>query len=782
MVHTPLITSYLIENVQRLNTETYVTGLDDEEKLIEELHAGYKIDDFIDRERNGIAKQRAKQMSTYLEAAFERVHFTAAKMLKYILDEKVHFNAAKMLKYLLDYQHAVEWIPKETVHYVIKEGSLRPKWAALTRTLPELSEEDIETANKICQTFYDSEHISIWYLVNHLFELASKKTQSMGHHAQLWTKYRCRICHVHHCFEHGAYLEDAHEIDLDSCISDDADDHSDGSYSDDEDMASINHTLVVRPRFTTVEANKQTLAYKWSDLPAHQSRNIMAFPGSNDTGSDATECSGACFWLKQNRLSVSIDSWTAAEAKDFKHLLVKYGTSDRGPCFISMAMRKPCIEVFVKMLRYSDTVAPSNLDEAIPPLPKRPWYFFREPAKPNHRTVFVPCNHEGECRKDNCSCFQDNVPCEKICVCSDRHCARQFQGCTCKRQGRICWQDRECWCFRFSRECDQDLCGTCGADEALDPLNRDKNIENVCANVHLQRGDYKHTMFGISEIVGFGLFMAEKAKAGDFVGEYKGQITSEEESFRRGLYYAHCAAFYEFNVNPGKVMDSTKAGNSTRFINHSQRANVINLEAKLIICKTIVRLGFCATRDISPGEELFFDYGVEEHTGQTFLEKRGNDLVPVEPRKLGKIVRTKVKKSGEDKKKDRSTGANGNASVDMLDSIVGSSPNIGAFASEPGSESDIDPMELDVPLPVEDPEDDDYVENVAINNDDAEAIASKILLRRRKDNLVTQFKASVSPAGSFNTRRSARRSISRPGSPVGSPPQGLKRKRDTRSN
>ena len=56
-------------------------------------------------------------------------------------------------------------------------------------------------------------------------------------------------------------------------------------------------------------------------------------------------------------------------------------------------------------------------------------------------------------------------------------------------------------------------------------------------------------------------------------------------------------------------MDGTKAGNLTRFINHAQRAEVINLGVKLLICNTVVRLGFCATRDIEPGEELFFDYG-----------------------------------------------------------------------------------------------------------------------------------------------------------------------------
>jgi len=560
MFYTPLKTSYLTENVQRLNTEIYVTGLDDDEDLNKDLHRGYKIDTFHDREQNGIAKQRAKQMSSYLEAAFEKVHFNAAKMLKYILDGKVHFNTAKMLKYLLDYQHAVEWIPKETVHYVIKDGSLRRKWANLTRQLPELSEDDIETANRICQTFYDSEHTSIWYLVNYLFEIAKKNSeQPKQSHAQLWTEHRCRVCHMHHCFEHGTFLEqedqeEENQFDLDSCASDDAEDPNNDGYSDDENVTLNNRALVVRPRFTTAK-KKQVLAYKWSDLPEDRPKDIKAFPGGEDAAiidTDNGECSETCFWLKRNRASVPVNPWSVAEVKDFEHLLVDYGSSDRGPCFISIAMGKPCIEVFLKMLGYANTVATESEDtDEFIPLPKKPWYFFKEPEKLNDRQLFIPCNHVGECKAGVCSCFDNNVPCEKTCTCSVG-CVRRFQGCNCKRQGKICWQDRECWCFRFNRECDQDLCGTCGADEALDPMNRDKALENVCANVHLQRGNFKRTLVGISEIVGFGLFMAEKAKAGDLVGEYKGQITSEEESSRRGRYYSHCTAFYEFSANPGK--------------------------------------------------------------------------------------------------------------------------------------------------------------------------------------------------------------------------------------
>lgn len=143
------------------------------------------------------------------------------------------------------------------------------------------------------------------------------------------------------------------------------------------------------------------------------------------------------------------------------------------------------------------------------------------------------------------------------------------------------------------------------------------------------------------------------------------------------------------------------------------------------------------------------------------------------------VVRTKVKKSGKDKK-HRSTGTD---EAGMLNAIVGSSPNLGAFTSEPGSESDVDPMELDVPLSVEDPEDDDYVEKAAVLDDDdeAEATKRKILLRRKQETWGTRSNASGSPASSFRARRSARGSVSCAVSLSRSPSRGMKRKRESKS-
>lgn len=78
----------------------------------------------------------------------------------------------------------------------------------------------------------------------------------------------------------------------------------------------------------------------------------------------------------------------------------------------------------------------------------------------------------------------------------------------------------------------------------------------MCANLHMQRGVYKRTLVGISHVDGFGLFMAEEAKAGDYVGEYTGHITGEAESSRRGLIYSRCVSFYEFVANRGDYLNS----------------------------------------------------------------------------------------------------------------------------------------------------------------------------------------------------------------------------------
>jgi len=80
-----------------------------------------------------------------------------------------------------------------------------------------------------------------------------------------------------------------------------------------------------------------------------------------------------------------------------------------------------------------------------------------------------------------------------------------------------------------------------------------------------------------------GVFAAERAAAGDYVGEYVGELT-------RTL-----------------VLDATRVGGCLRYINHKRDG--ANLEPKLLSVCGYIRVGFFAARDLVPGEELFFNYG-----------------------------------------------------------------------------------------------------------------------------------------------------------------------------
>jgi len=691
-IYAPIRSSYLTPNQERLNTVPWINLGDNGDGFEEEVREAYKLEDDDQRERNVIARQHAVQLAP-----------TLAKTLKiFDLDER------QMLKYLIDYQMNTAWIPDDVKSYVIRNGQIRAKWSTMLRQVPQLSTSEVEKANDVCQAFYSSERRSIWYLIRHLFE----KTQLVEPEATSMTSpdyssSRCRICHTFHCLLHGELVSTREDLQLDVDAP-----HGDGGaadgYSDDEDPATINHQLSFRPRFLG-PPDSMYIAYRWSKqqlrLPV-TSRDLMSFPGAGDSVAPEDTyagCSDTCFWLKHNRVPFPDSDWTATEQADLRQLLSSYGSSKRAPCYISRIIGKSCVTTFVEILRVGETLLePPEKTQSPPPLGKA-WYLSHEPTKAESRAPFRPCNHEGPCSEADCSCVQEEVPCEKTCACYPA-CEHMFRGCKCKRTGNICWQNKNCDCSRFGRECDEDLCGTCGADEALDPLNRYKKLDKVCGNVSIQRGITKKTLTGKSEVVGFGLFAAERMEAGDFISEYVGQVITEEESSRRGQVYHRRSVFYEYNMGDKRVTDGTTAGNKSRLMNHTHNARRINVTSKLLICNGIVRLGFFVVRDLEPGTELVYDYGVDESKTKEWMEKINGQLVPMAARKPGKVVRIKVKKS----KKQVASTANVGHSV--------SNAAVAAFAASDDSSSasdseDEDPMELDVgPIREEDPEDDDYAE------------------------------------------------------------------------
>ncbi|MBV8603946.1 MAG: SET domain-containing protein-lysine N-methyltransferase [Pelomonas sp.] len=107
-----------------------------------------------------------------------------------------------------------------------------------------------------------------------------------------------------------------------------------------------------------------------------------------------------------------------------------------------------------------------------------------------------------------------------------------------------------------------------------------------------------------SGVHGRGVYAAAPIEAGATIIEYKGEIIPWAEALRR---HPHDPAqpnhtFY-FHIDGGRVIDALYGGNSARWINHSCDPNCEADEAD-------GRVFIKALRDLEPGEELFYDYGL----------------------------------------------------------------------------------------------------------------------------------------------------------------------------
>ncbi|KAM0717096.1 hypothetical protein Q7P37_006948 [Cladosporium fusiforme] len=227
---------------------------------------------------------------------------------------------------------------------------------------------------------------------------------------------------------------------------------------------------------------------------------------------------------------------------------------------------------------------------------------------------FYPCHHPGEtCAKAECSCVINKTPCEKSCGCS-ADCPRKFQGCSCssarhrKSGDLVCMRDERCACYQMGRECDPDLCGSCGVSDVLDPVHRHDDMRSKCHNASIQRGKPKHTLLGDSGVHGMGLYAGQDIKEHEFIGEYKGEVITRQEADRRGAVYEYQDNSYLFMLNTKQEVDSTLYGNKIRFINHRSMPGA-NVYPLIRLVNTVHRIGLFAFDNIKTGEELFFDYG-----------------------------------------------------------------------------------------------------------------------------------------------------------------------------
>ena len=111
-----------------------------------------------------------------------------------------------------------------------------------------------------------------------------------------------------------------------------------------------------------------------------------------------------------------------------------------------------------------------------------------------------------------------------------------------------------------------------------------------------------------SGISGWGVYAGQTIEEDTRIVEYKGQLVSQAEGWRREGRYLPRHRIWIFTVNDRWVRDAAVGGNIARYINHACNPNCYTD----VVGRTVWVL---ASRRIRKGEELTYDYNTNGVAG-----------------------------------------------------------------------------------------------------------------------------------------------------------------------
>lgn len=111
-----------------------------------------------------------------------------------------------------------------------------------------------------------------------------------------------------------------------------------------------------------------------------------------------------------------------------------------------------------------------------------------------------------------------------------------------------------------------------------------------------------------SPISGWGVYAAQPIEEDARIVEYKGELVSQAEAWRRENRYLPRGRIWLFNIDDRWARDAAVGGNIARYINHACNPNCyVEIEGR--------HIWIHASRAIRTGEELTYDYNTEGVAG-----------------------------------------------------------------------------------------------------------------------------------------------------------------------